>query len=139
METGAIDTAGVRAVIEAANARFLDAFKRGDKAGMMANFSDDAVVMMPNQVAWRGREGLDRGFSGFLSQLSFKEGGATTTDVMVAGDLAVETGTFEWTLQRKASAEIKDRGKYLIVWKRQTDGSWKIVRDITNTDLPPAL
>ena len=133
------DTAAVKAVIEAANGRFLDAFKRGDKAGMMANYTDDAVVMMPNEVAWRGREGLDKGFGGFLSQMSFKEGGAITTDVMVAGDLAVETGTFEWTLQPKSGPEIKDKGKYLIVWKRQTDGSWKIVRDITNTDLPATM
>jgi ketosteroid isomerase-like protein len=76
--TASTDSATVRAAIEAANARFLDAFKRGDKAGLMAGYAADAVLMMPNEEAWRGREGLDKGFA----------------DVMVAGDLAVETGTF---------------------------------------------
>jgi uncharacterized protein (TIGR02246 family) len=130
------DTAGVGAAIHAANARFLEAFKRGDKAGLVANYADDAILMMPNEEAWRGRDGLDRGFSGFLSQMSFKDGSATTADLMLAGDLAVETGTFAWTLQPKAGPEIKDKGKYLTVWKRQQDGTWKIVRDINNTDLP---
>lgn len=134
--SGSQDTADARAAIEAANARFLEAFKRGDKAGMVANYADDAIVMMPNEEAWRGRDGLDRGFGGFLSQMSFKDGSATTADVVLAGDLAVETGTFAWTLQPKAGPEIKDKGKYLTVWRRQPDGTWKIVRDINNTDLP---
>ena len=133
------DTASVRAAIEAANARFLEAFKRGDKTGLMANYADDAILMMRNEAAWRGREGLDKGFSGFLSQVSFKDGAAITSDVMVAGDLSVETGTFAWTLLPKSGPEMKDRGKYLTVWKRQTDGSWKILRDINNTDLPAKM
>lgn len=130
------DTASVRAAIEAANTKFLEAFKRGDKAGLMANYADDAILMMQNEEAWRGRDGIDKGFTGFLSEMSFKDGAATTGDVMVAGDLAVETGTFAWTLQQKSGPEIKDKGKYLTVWKRQADGAWKIVRDINNTDLP---
>lgn len=137
--TASSDTASVRAAIEAANGRFLDAFKRGDKAGLMANYTDDAILMMQNEEAWRGREGLDKGFSAFLSQMSFKEGAAKTEDVMVAGDLAVETGTFAWTFQARSGAEIKDKGKYLTIWKRQTDGSWKIVRDINNSDLPTKM
>ena len=49
--TAAQDTAATRSAIEAANARFLDAFKRGDTVGLMANYADDAVIMMPNEVA----------------------------------------------------------------------------------------
>ena len=130
------DTASVRGAIEAANAKFVEAFKRADKAILIANYADDAILMMPNEEAWRGRDAIDKGFTGFLSQVSFKDGAATTGDVMVAGDLAVETGTFAWTLQPKSGPEIKDKGKYLTVWKRQADGTWKIVRDINNTDLP---
>jgi len=131
------DPATVKAAIEATNARFLEAFKRGDKAGMLASYTDDAVLMMPNEPAWRGRSGIEKGLDGFLGQVSLKDGGTTTGDVMVSGDMAVETGTFTWTLQSKTGgADIKDQGKYLTVWKRQADGSWKAVRDINNSDLP---
>jgi uncharacterized protein (TIGR02246 family) len=134
--SGSPDVAAVKAAIEATNARFLAAFKRGDKAGMMTSYADDAIVMMPNAEAWRGRAGLDKGLGDLLGQMSFTDGSTTTLDVMVAGDLAVETGAFTWTLQPRSGAEIRDKGKYLTVWKRQADGSWKIVRDINNTDLP---
>src|SRR4051812_25342879 len=72
------DAASVRATIEAGNAKFLEAFKRGDKAGLTANYADDAIVMMPNEEAWRGRDGIDKGFGDFLSQISFKDGAAAT-------------------------------------------------------------
>ena len=74
-----------------------------------------------------------------VSQMSFKDSAATTADIMVAGDLAVEAGTFAWTFQPKSGPEIKDKGKYRTVWKRQADGTWKIVRDINNTDLPAKM
>ncbi len=31
---------------------------------------------------------------------------------------------------------ISDKGKYVTVWKKQADGSWKVMLDIFNTDLP---
>ena len=133
------DSAGARAAIEATNAKFFDAFKRGDKAALLANYADDAIVMMPNEEAWRGRDGMDKGFSAFLGQMAMKDGATKTEDVMVAGDMAIETGTFAWTLQIKAGGEVQDKGKYLTVWKRQPDGSWKILRDINNSDLPAKM
>jgi ketosteroid isomerase-like protein len=34
-----------------------------------------------------------------------------------------------------APGPVNDRGKYMVVWKRQADGSWKIHRDMFNTNL----
>jgi uncharacterized protein (TIGR02246 family) len=130
------DVAALRSAIENTNPRFLDAFKRGDKAAMLAYYTEDAVVMMPNQPASRGRAAIDQSYTEFLSQMSYKDGGVRTQDVMVSGDLAVETGTYTWTLTMKSGGEISDNGKYVTVWKRQADGSWKIARDINNSDLP---
>ncbi|MHB1096355.1 MAG: YybH family protein [Gemmatimonadaceae bacterium] len=131
------DPAAVKADIEAANARFADAAKKGDKATMLANYTADAVVMMPGAPATQSTAALDSAFTAFLAQLTLKEATFTTTDVMLAGDLAVETGTFAFTLAPKKGNDISEKGKYLTVWKHQADGSWKIIRDINNSDLPP--
>lgn len=136
-ETPALDPAVVRADIEAANGRFAEAMKKGDKATMLANYTADVVVMMPGAPATRGTAALDSTFAAFLAQVTIKEVTFTTTDVMVDGHLAIETGTFEWTLTPKKGADVKEKGKYLTVWQHQADGSWKIIRDINNSDLPP--
>jgi ketosteroid isomerase-like protein len=31
-----------------------------------------------------------------------------------------------------------DRGTYIELWEKQADGSWKIARDIYNSDVAPA-
>ena len=55
------DDAAARKDIEAANARVLDAIARGDTAGAVANYSPDAVVMFPNENAWKGAEAVRKG------------------------------------------------------------------------------
>ena len=132
------DPAAVRTEIEAANQRFKDAITRGDTAVMLANYADDAVMMGPGEPMVRGRAALAQAFGGMLSQFTLKDATVATEDVMVSGDLAVETGTFQWTLVPKAGQgqEMPIKGKYLTVWKQQADGSWKIVRDMNNSDEP---
>jgi ketosteroid isomerase-like protein len=31
-----------------------------------------------------------------------------------------------------------DHGKYVTVWKKQSDGTWKVLLDVFNTDVPLA-
>jgi uncharacterized protein (TIGR02246 family) len=134
--TTATDAGAVRQAIEAANARFADAAKRGDTAVVGAIFAEDVLVMMPNQPAQRGLDAARKNFASMFTPSTVKEFNIKTDDVAVGGDLAVETGNYEMTLQPPGAREVKDKGKYITVWKRQPDGSWKIIRDIVNSDLP---
>jgi ketosteroid isomerase-like protein len=61
-------------------------------------------------------------------------------DVAASGDLASETGHYEWTLTPKTrgAKPMTDMGKYVVVWKKQADGSYKLFRDIWNNDAPSA-
>jgi ketosteroid isomerase-like protein len=52
--------------------------------------------------------------------------------------LAYTQGTYEFTATDPKSGPVNDRGKFVVVWKKQTDGGWKIAADIWNSDLPPA-
>ncbi len=130
------EATAARAAIDSLNARFLAAIQRGDVSTAASNHADDAVVMIPNEKAWRGRDAVQKGFAGILSQMSVKDAKFTTEDVMLRGDLVVETGAYSWTLQPKSGKATKDEGKYLTVWRRDSTGTWKIIRDISNTDLP---
>lgn len=133
---GSTDVASVRKAIAAANAAFLSALQKGDATAATANYANDAIVMMPGEPAWKGHAAILKGLQAFLNGMTVKDGATHTEDVMVNGNMAVETGTFEWTLGPKTGAAVKDKGKYLTVWKRQPDGTWKILRDINNSDLP---
>jgi uncharacterized protein (TIGR02246 family) len=130
------DPAAVRSAIDAANTKFATAMNTGDTATVYANYTDDAVIMMSNEKPWRGRAELSKGFGGLMSVMTIKDMSFHTDDVMIEGDMAVETGEYKMTLVPKGGKEMKDEGKYITVWKKQSDGSWKIVRDISNSNLP---
>jgi len=130
----------VREAIEAANARHSAAVKRGDTTAIMANYAADAVLMIPNQAALRGaaakRASMQQMAEYRRAGIPFPEETLRTDDVLVGPDFAVESGTYVWVTRPKNAAAATERGKYLTVWTRQPDGTWKIARDIYNTDQP---
>ena len=128
----------VRAEIEAANARFVDAMNRGDTVAMYADYAGDAVLMMTGSPALRGRVAITQTLNQMMTQATLKDARFHIDDVLLGGDLAVETGRYEWTVVPKEGKPVPDKGKYVVVWQRQDDGSLKIIRDIANSDGAPA-
>ncbi len=57
-------------------------------------------------------------------------------DVGGSGDTAYEIGKYSLTIQAEGQAAMADSGKYVVVWKRQADGTWKLHVDIWNSSMP---
>jgi uncharacterized protein (TIGR02246 family) len=62
------------------------------------------------------------------------EGAATSIEVAASADMAYEYGTFKLTVSGPDGQPVVQDGKYVVVWKKQPDGVWKVVADIFNTD-----
>jgi ketosteroid isomerase-like protein len=58
-------------------------------------------------------------------------------DVSSAPDLAYTMGSFQARMIGEDGDLVMEPGKWLSVWKKQPDGSWRIVVDTYNTDIPP--
>lgn len=131
----AMDLPQVRQALEAANAKFVEAFNGGDAAAVVALYADDATLLPPNSELIRGRQGLQDFWSAAM-KAGFKDVALTTVEVGGSGDTAYEIGQYSLTVQPEGQTPKPDSGKYLVVWKRQTDGSWKLQVDIWNSNLP---
>jgi len=58
-------------------------------------------------------------------------------EATASGDLGYTTGAYTMTMtDPKSKKVLREKGKYLTVYGKQMDGTWKIVDDINNPDAP---
>lgn len=137
-ETTAVPHSGaLREVIRQNNARFEQAIERQDAAALAALYTEDAHVMPSNSDAIAGRANIQAFWESVL-QAGIKSGRLETRELEVGGDFAVETGRYQLVIHPAGTAPLADEGKYLVVWHREADGSWKLHRDMFSSNLPPA-
>lgn len=57
-------------------------------------------------------------------------------EVAKSGDMAYSTGTYEYSMTDPTGKPVNDHGKYLAVWEKQKDSSWKCGANMWSSDLP---
>lgn len=98
-------------------------------SAITALYTDDAVLLPPGQPRVSGHAAIRQFWAGLWALKATLA--LASVGVRVAGDLAVEEGNWDFT-----AGEMKDHGKYVVIWAR-TGGSWKAIQDIWNSDQPP--
>jgi uncharacterized protein (TIGR02246 family) len=133
-----VDVAADEAAIRAINPSWFTAYNAGNVDQVAALYADDAVLSIPGVPAARGaaaiREALGKDHDATAAAGLTLNAGTSPADVGVSGDLGWEWNTFSVT--DKAGATV-DTGKYVTVYARR-NGKWMIIRDIWNSDTPPA-
>jgi uncharacterized protein (TIGR02246 family) len=125
----------VRAEVERITEQFEMAANAGRISDLVAFYAPDAIVLPANSPPVVGPAAIGE-FWTAAAGMKMRNVELTLEAVEVHGDVAIETGTYAMTLTPPGGADINDRGKYLVVWKRQADGSWKLYRDMFSTNLP---
>jgi uncharacterized protein (TIGR02246 family) len=130
------DTSAEMAKIGTLRDQFTTAYNSNDAAAVAGLYTDDAVMMPSNQAAVEGRTAIQSWYENMYKGMSVKIA-ITPIETQVAGDWAYDRGTAMLTMTPKAKGKpMEESSKYLVILKRQTDGSWKCFRDIDNSNAP---
>jgi uncharacterized protein (TIGR02246 family) len=99
-------------------------------------FADDATGLYPGMATLNGKQAIKTAFAPFLSDHNFSYSAQETSVVASkGGDLVYSMGTYTMTTTNpKTKKPVTDKGKYLTVYQKQADGSWKAVADTYNSD-----
>lgn len=119
--------------IEAAIGAIVESLNAGDAAGVAAHYTDDAALLPPNAARIDGREGI-RGVWQGLIDAGVRDVTLITQEVDVFSDVANEVGIISATAPGEDGGRVRLVGKYVAVWKRGSDGTWRMHRDIWNFD-----
>jgi uncharacterized protein (TIGR02246 family) len=115
--------------------RYSSSLNSGDLDAWLALWTEDGVQMPPGEPAVIGKDQIRARNKGVLDRFTF-DMGITNEEVESAGDWAFARGTYKATLTPKAGGEVVQvDGKYMTILKKQADGSWKIFRDIFNSNV----
>jgi ketosteroid isomerase-like protein len=102
----------------------------------IAYYSDDAMVFPPNATSAATKEAIRNGWKEMFASPGFViSWQPTRVQVGKSGEMAWVSGTYELTVNDASGKPVDDRGKYLEVWEKQTDGNWKCAADMWNSDL----
>ncbi len=100
-------------------------------------YTEDARVLAPNHATVTGREAIA---ALLRSAGAIQRYEATIHDIEGRNDLAYTEGSYEMAVTPPGAAEpVGDRGKYVEIWKKQRDRSWRVALEIFNSDLPARL
>ena len=131
------DTRAVESALKELDAQWSKAAAAKDLDKTVSYYADDAIVLPPNAPAATTKEGIRGVWKDMITNPGYAGGWkATRVEVARSGDLAYLSGTYDLTLNDAKGKPVKDRGKYVEVWKKQADGTWKTVADIWNSDPP---
>jgi ketosteroid isomerase-like protein len=102
-------------------------------------YAEEASIFPPNAPTATGKNAIRNVWALFFAMPGFL---VTCHPVKIeasrSGDIGYTQGPYDLAFSDARGNTVKDRGKYLAVWKKQSDGAWRVVADIFNSDLPQA-
>lgn len=134
-DTRAAEEATLRSLIKDWSA----AAQAKDAAKFVGLYADDARVMMANAPDLEGIAAIREGLTAMMQDpnfaLSFE---ADSVVVARSGDLAYEHGSYSMTMTGPEKKPATETGHYVVVWRKEPGGSWKVVVDAPISDPPGA-
>lgn len=126
--------------VKAADAAIITAINAGNVDGAAAGYAADAVLQGAGMAPATGTAAIHKMYADFLGPMKVR---LTLSQVAVSGEgnVAWITGRFHGVYTMKDSTQASpppEDGKYLQVWMRQADKSWKAVAEAFSSNSMPA-
>jgi ketosteroid isomerase-like protein len=117
--------------------RYFEAIKAADVAAVVSLFCENAIYMPPNDTSLYGGAEIKEWHEDYFKYFQIVELTETEREVTVLGDWAIERSAYTVAIQPvKGGDRIRDDGRFVMVWKREPGGAWKIAQAIHNSIRP---
>jgi ketosteroid isomerase-like protein len=111
---------------------FMKAAAEHGSAGFMSYYADDAVEVPNGEAMITGKVNIAKTMAFLDDKNNHLTWSAVGADISSSGDLGYTYGTYEFSAIGKDGKPSVEHGKYTSIWKKQKDGSWKVVLDMGN-------
>jgi ketosteroid isomerase-like protein len=133
-----VDAKAAEQAVKTADTLWSKAASAHDFTNLFKYYADDATVLPANEEMLTNKPGVQKYWGDHLTRNVDVSWTPMYVEAAKSGDLVYDLGSYTMTTNpaKGKGAAVKDHGKYLAVWKKQPDGSWKAEADTWNSDLP---
>ena len=134
-ETTVADAAAVKQAFAAFNV----AIAAKDLPAIKAQYASDAVMVIPGQAPFKGIDAIMGDYQAYAADPAGKYvSKEESSEVSSGGDMAYAQVNYQSTFTNPTTKAVEVSDRYnLVVYRKQADGSWKVVQDV-NAPLPKA-
>jgi ketosteroid isomerase-like protein len=127
-------TMATRRQLGANQRQLAERFNAGDMYAVAGLYAADALLLPPNAPSVRGRNAI---MSHWMERR--RQGARNlrlrTTELQQEGDRVIELGVYEVD---RGPGSAPERGKFMVIWKRNVRGQWELHRDMYSADDAPS-
>jgi len=109
-----------------------------DADRIAGHFADDGNLIIPNAPVLTGKEAISKAMKEAFADPNWSLAlQPVRVEVSKGADLGYARGTYVLTATDPASKKaVTEKGRFLTIFRKQADGSWKAIQDINNAEAP---
>jgi uncharacterized protein (TIGR02246 family) len=127
------DSSASRVELGQMNRDFAAAVNARDARAAAALYTEDAVLIPPGEPAVQGRRAIEEYWRGAIETGGIRDVSVETIDAHSSGSLGYETGRFALTVDGPDGEPLVDKGRYVELLRRESDGTWRSTHGIWNS------
>ena len=133
--------ADARALREGEVAAFVKDWGGRDADRIAAHYAEDGNLMVPNAPLMTGKDAIGKGMKEALADPNWSLAlQPVQVEVSRGGDVGYTRGSYVLTATDPASKKVAtEKGRFVVIFRKQADESWKAVQDITNAEAPATI
>lgn len=125
--------AEAKLAIEKGNAKWVEAWVKGDPKLIVSLFAKDGKFLSSSRKVYKGHVQLLELYTAFMESVLKEEKEVkvivSSINAWLDGDAVYETGKYSYGYRENGKPAVL-AGKYVTMWKKQKDGSWKLFMDM---------
>lgn len=100
-------------------------------------YAENAIAYPPGEPMASGQAAAEQVWARYFKDPSFEiSWKSDRAEAAASGDIGYTSGAYQCAYRGPDGRPVREQGKFLCVWRKQADGSWKAIHDMWNTDTP---
>lgn len=133
-----LDLKTIEETLRKADASIENAVSKKNVDSLISFYAEDACLLPTAEPIVKGKASIKKEWEHIFKIPDFNNKSTLTKiEISKDGEMAYTMGYYLSTMMGEDGNPVQEPGKWVTIWKKQSNGEWLIIVDMYNTDIPP--